>query len=506
MRRVVSLYLPTWPTDRLRWRMGDTAPSPESPLVTAARDGQRRVVAAADRAARALGVEVGLDLAQAQAHVPGLHIVSADPVADAAALDRLALWALRRYSPLVALDPPDGLLLDMTGAAHLFGGEPALLDDMIARLKASRIAARAGLADTVGAAHALARFAAAPAAIALPQQTGEAVAGLPLAALRLDPLLVDRLHRLGFETIAELAATPRAPLALRFGPEPGRRLDQIFGRLAEPIAPIQPRALIQLRRGFAEPIAAPETLARYTLKLSEALCVALERKGLGIRRADLLLQRVDNQLQSIRIGTARPVRDPARLARLFIDRLESIDPGLGIEAMILRATLTEPLALRQRNALEDEAGSDIAALIDTLANRIGAEKLYRAVPVESDLPERSVARVAPLDPPLGQAWPAHWPRPLRLLARPEPVETMALLPDHPPVHFTWRGTRRRIQRADGPERVFGEWWRRAEESVAIRDYFMVEDEAGERFWLFRSGDGADPASGDLRWYIHGIFA
>jgi protein ImuB len=174
--------------------------------------------------------------------------------------------------------------------------------------------------------------------------------------------------------------------------------------------------------------------------------------------------------------------------------------------MSLRATLTEPLALRQRNALEDEAGSDIAALIDTLANRIGADKLYRAAPIESDLPERAVTRVAPLAPPLGRAWPEPWPRPLRLLAPPEPVETMALLPDHPPVHFTWRGTRRRVKRADGPERIFGEWWRHAAEEAAIRDYFMVEDEAGERFWLFRSGDGADPASGDRRWYIHGIFA
>lgn len=486
--------------------MSDTAPSPEKPLVTVARDGQRRVVAAADRAARALGVEAGLALAQAQARVPGLHVVSADPAADAAALERLALWALRRYSPLVALDPPDGLLLDMTGAAHLFGGEKALLADMIARLKRARIAARAGLADTVGAAHALARFAERPGAIAPPQQTVEAVAGLPLAALRLDPLLVDRLRRLGFETIAELAATPRAPLALRFGSEPGRRLDQIFGRLFEPIAPIQPRALIQFRRGFAEPIGAPETLARYTSKLSEALCVELERKGLGIRRADLLFQRLDNHIQSIRIGTSRPVRDPARLARLFTDRLESIDPGLGIEAMTLRATLAEPLGLRQCNALEDETSSDIAALIDTLANRIGAEKLYRAAPVESDLPERAVMRLAPLEKPRNRSWPAHWPRPLRLLAPPEPVETMALLPDHPPVHFTWRGTRRRIKRADGPERIFGEWWRPAAEAAAIRDYFMVEDEAGERFWLFRSGDGTDPASGDLRWYIHGIFA
>ena len=472
----------------------------------AGRDGRRRAVVAADRAAQALGVRPGLALAQAQARVPDLHIEPADPAADAAALARLALWALRRYSPVVAIDLPDGLLIDATGVAHLFGGETALLDELRVRLTAARLGSRVALAGTVGAAHALARFGPRPAMIAASSETGAAVAALPLAALRLDPTLVERLRRLGFESIADLAATPRAPLALRFGSEPGRRLDQMFGRLAEPIQPIRWPELIQVRRAFAEPIAAPETLARYIGQLVEALCPLLEAQGLGARRLDLLFHRVDNLVQAIRVGTAKPVREVKRLTRLLTDRLESVDPGFGVEVMTLAAILAEPLAYRQDDTLGRTADADVSDLVDILANRIGADKLYRAAPAESDLPERAVRRIAPLAPAVGATWPAHWPRPSRLLSPPEPVDTVALLPDQPPVHFIWRGVRRRVKRADGPERVFGEWWHRDPETAAVRDYFVVEDESGERFWLYRSGDGEDPATGDLRWYVHGVFA
>jgi protein ImuB len=506
MRRVVSLFLPTWPTDRLRRRKGDGAPAPEEPLVLAGRDGGRRIIVAADQAARALGLRPGLALAEAQARVPGLHVMAADPAADAAALVRLGLWALRRYSPIVAVDPPAGLVIDVTGAAHLFGGEAALLRDLLARLTATHIAARAGLADTLGAAHALARFAPGPAAIAAPGRAAAALAPLPLAGLRLAADCLDRLGRLGFATIADLAAAPRAPLARRFGPEPGRRLDQAFGRCAEPIAPLCPPEPIRVGRAFAEPISAPETIARHIERLTDRLCPVLEQRGLGARRLDLLLFRTDDTVQAIRTGTARPVRDAGYLARLLTDRLATIDPGFGIAAMALAASLTEPLAYRQGDAFGEDARSDVAALIDALANRLGPARLYRAAPVESDLPERSVKTVAPLAPPLCALWPEHWPRPSRLLSPPEPVTAVAPLPDHPLAHFTWRGVRRRVKRADGPERVYGEWWRSGAETSAVRDYFIVEDESGERFWLFRSGDGEDPASGDLRWYIHGVFA
>ena len=240
--------------------------------------------------------------------------------------------------------------------------------------------------------------------------------------------------------------------------------------------------------------------------LTGRLCPMLERRGLGARRLDLLFERIDGRVEAIRIGTARPVRDPARLARLLTDRLETVDPGFGIEAMTLIASLAEPLTYSQGNPLGEDARPDLSALVDRLANRLGARRLYRVIPVESDLPERSVRSVAPLAPPACAIWPEHWPRPSRLLSPPEPVETVALLPDHAPARFTWRGVCRRVLRADGPERVFGEWWRHDSEADAVRDYFIVEDCCGERFWLFRSGDGEDPATGDLRWYIHGMFA
>jgi protein ImuB len=485
--------------------MGDAAPPPERPLVTAARDGRREVVAAADRAALALGVRPGLTLTQARVRVPGLRIEAADPAADAEALGRLAAWALRRYSPLVALDPPDGLLMDVTGAAHLFGGETPLLEDIRARLTAACIDARIGLADTVGAAHALARFAPGPLTVAAAGGVNSALAPLPIAALRLDPECVDRLRQLGFETIAELAAIPRAPLALRFGAVPGRRLDQAFGRVAEPVQPISPPSLIHVQQAFAEPIGAPQTLAHSIGRLVAALCPLLEAQGLGARRLDLLFHRVDGDVQAIRVGMATPVRDARHLTRLLTGGLETVDPGFGVEVMTLAAPIAEPMPYRQRAMLHEDEASGLSALIDTLANRIGAGKLYRAAPVESDLPERSVRIMAPLDPPTGQAWPQHWPRPSRLLSPPEPVETLALLPDHPPVHFTWRGMRRHVKRADGPERVFGEWWKRDEELAAVRDYFRIEDESGERFWIYRAGDGENAATGPQRWFLHGIF-
>ena len=290
------------------------------------------------------------------------------------------------------------------------------------------------------------------------------------------------------------------------GPELGRRLDQATGRLNEPIDPVRPPDLIAVRRAFAEPIGAAETIARYTGKLVVQLCEALEARGLGAKRLDLLLHRVDNRLEAIRVGTALPVRDVKRLTRLLCDKIETVDPGFGIEIMSLTAVCAEPLAPRQlTSSLTAAAEVDVTDLIDTLANRVGGQRLYRFLPVASDVPERSVARVAPTTPDTGEGWPSHWPRPARLLPNPEPIEIVALLPDHPPVTFTWRGVRRRVKRADGPERVFGEWWKREVELIAVRDYFQVEDEAAERYWIYRAGDGEHEATGSHRWFLHGIF-
>ena len=223
----------------------------------------------------------------------------------------------------------------------------------------------------------------------------------------------------------------------------------------------------------------------------------LDAKGVGARRLDLLFHRVDSALQAIRIGTAKPDRDPKRLTRLLCDKFETIDPGFGVEAMSLCATLAEPFETKQiRTSLLDETpDTDVSGLIDILTNRVGAAKLYRFAPVESDVPERSVRRIAPAAAATKQGWPDALPRPVRLLRKPERIETVALLPDHPPVSFTWRGVRRRVRRADGPERIFGEWWKRDAECDSVRDYFQVEDEQGERFWIFRAGDGEDPETG-----------
>jgi protein ImuB len=490
----------------MRRKLADAAPPPEAPLVLVGREGRRRVVLAADAAAQRAGLRVGMPATKAQALVLGLIVKDVEPSADAEALDRLALWALQRYSPMVAADPPDGVVIDTTGAAHLHGGEAAMIGEMVARLAASGIDARAALADSWGAAFAFARFVAQPTLVLPPGESATAVLDLPIAALRLPLDMVASLRALGFERIAELAAQPRAPLALRFGPLLGRRLDQALGHLAGPIDPIRPPDPIEVRRVFAEPIGAPETIARYTGKLVIELCEALAAKGLGARRLDLLFHRVDNRIEAIRVGTAMPVRDVKRLTRLLCDRIETVEPGFGIEIMRLAATRAEPLAPKQViSPLAEEPEPDISDLIDTLANRVGERRLYRFAPVASDVPERSVQRIAPAAPPTGQGWPDHWPRPARLLPTPEPIEAIALLPDHPPVSFTWRGIRRCVKRADGPERIFGEWWKRDAELIAVRDYFQVEDESGERFWIYRAGDGEDAATGSHRWFLHGIF-
>ncbi|MGH3184768.1 MAG: Y-family DNA polymerase, partial [Streptosporangiaceae bacterium] len=246
--------------------MGAAAPPAEAPLVLTGREGRRRVVLAMNVAARRAGLRAGMPATKAQALVPGLVVRDAEPAADAKALDRLALWALRHYAPIAAADPPDGLVIDTTGAAHLHGGEDAMLEGMVERLAASGITARAALADCWGAAHAFARTMARP-TLVVPKGARGAVLDLPIASLRLPKIMVEDLRVLGFERIGELAAKPRAPLALRFGPELCRRLDQAMGRLSEPIDPVRPPSLIEVRRVFAEPISAPETIARITGKL-----------------------------------------------------------------------------------------------------------------------------------------------------------------------------------------------------------------------------------------------
>jgi protein ImuB len=469
------------------------------PLLLSRRTGNRLLVAAASPEAQALGLHPGMAVSQARALVPGLDIRDDDPAADSDVLQRLALFAARRWTPRAAVSAPDGLFLDLTGVAHLFGGEEKMCRRIVRFCARAGFAARIAVAGTPGAAHALARFAGG--GISPVNGEPEALAPLPLAALRVEEPVLAAARRLGLESIGDLLPLPRGPLQRRFGKTLLARLDQALGRSGEPIEPVVPEEAPSATVRFAEPIATAEAIEQALGLLMERLIETLREQGLAARTLTLLCDRVDGRVERIAIGTARATRDGAHLLRLLAMKIETIEPGFGFDSMRLVAGRVEPLPPEQLSGDKPEA--DLAMLIDRLAGRLGPRRLYRATAVESDVPERSVARTGPLDSAL--PWP-KWPRPVRLLSPPERVENVvALLPDLPPRRFTWRGRAYRVARADGPERIHGEWWKRTCEAEAVRDYFQVEDEEGARFWLYRRGDGVDQRTGDLSWYLHGVF-
>ncbi|HEX9931846.1 MAG TPA: DUF6504 family protein, partial [Allosphingosinicella sp.] len=477
----------------------------EGLIILAHRVGNRQLIAAACPQARALGLAAGMPVTQARALVPGLDIREAEPEADAAFLEGLALFAARRWSPRAAVSPPDGLFLDLSGVAHLFGGEEAMCRRILTFCARAGFTARIAVAGTYGAAHALARFSGRPIARCSNGGEADAVAPMPLAALRLSEDALGAARRLGLETVGELIAMPRAPLQRRFGKALVERLDQALGRACEAIDPVVPEEAPMAELRFAEPIAGADAIAEALGRLMAELTETLGRRALGARRLVLLCLRVDNEEQRIAIGTARATRDRAHLLRLMLPRIEEIDPGFGIETMRLIAARAEPLAPQpvEGELAGERPAPDLSFLVDRLAGRLGARRLFRIGAVESDVPERSVRRVAPLAAPA--QWP-RWPRPVRLLSPPERVDNVvALLPDLPPRRFSWRGRAYSVRAADGPERIHGEWWRARAEADAVRDYFQVEDEDGARFWLFRRGDGVDGRTGDLSWYLHGVF-
>jgi protein ImuB len=413
MRRVISLFLPRWPSDRLR-RVSNDAPARDKPVVTAFMQGQRRVLASVDESAERLGLACGMTVTHAQSLIPDLCVVNATLEEDEAALLRLALWCIR-YSPLVTPDPPNGIFIDVAGSAHLFQGEAALLKDLCQRLAAQGVTARAAIADTPGCAWAVARYGGT--AIVSPGRASEAVASLPVAALRLSDKVISSLHDVGIERVAQIASKPRAGLRLRFGSDLLLRFDQALGSAQEALTSLIPPEVPRSELRFAEPVADPEDLKRIIEKLCEMLCLDLEARGIGARRLDLVFVRVDNITQAARIGLSRPYREPKHLS--LADRLVVIDPGFGIELASLTASWVEALAERQtvgRHVAEDGSDVDVSQLIDTLGLRLGQENVFRLAPVESASPERSVRRVSPLDPTKGLDWPKHLPRPARLFA------------------------------------------------------------------------------------------
>jgi len=480
-----------------------------SPLVTTHRVGSRVLLAAACPVAQALGLSPGMPLTQARALVPGLDVRPADPDGEATDLQRLAAHAAWHWTPQAAVAPGEGLWLDIGASAHLFGGEEGFARHVLGLCRRLGLTARIAVADSVAAAHALARCASAPLTLCPPGGDAELIADLPLSALRLDPSAVDAAKRLGIDTVGALAALPRAPLARRLGNALVQRLDQTLGRRGEPLTPVTvaETPLAELR--FAEPILTAEAIEQILASLTEKLGAALAERRLGARLLALTLTRIDAAHQRIAVGLAGPSRDPTHLRRLLAMRIETVEPGFGIEAMTLAAERVEPLDPVPLAAPFGgrDAPAELAELIDRLATRLGPHRLYRAAPVESDVPERSVGRVAPTEAAAAGRWDPRWPRPVRIFHRAERVEgVMALLPDGIPKRFTWRGRSYLVLRGDGPERIHGEWWRRPSERDAVRDYFQVEDSKGARFWLFRRGDALDEGTGDLSWHLHGLFA
>lgn len=495
----------------MRRESAASCPDDGAPFVLALAEGKALRISAASPAALALGIEPGLGLADARARCPHLLCAPAEPASDAHALLKLARWC-GRYGPALNLDGPDGLWIDVTGVAHLFGGEKALLRDLCERLARFGVTARAGLAGTRAAAWALARFSASP-SIAPPGGQVAALASLPVEALRLAPDEVRLLRRLGLKRIGQLATIPRAGLKRRF---PSRddceavllRLDQAMGVRAEPAAPLAPSPFHCVRAAFPDPLISSEGVSHAVAGLADDLCAALDKSGLGARAATLTLWRCDGGTVQLRAGASAPSRDAGHLLRLFAERLASADLGAGVDVIALATQGVERLGASQKIFLERETRLSAARLIDRLSARIGAAQVFRLERRDSHIPERAVTRRSAMrGEAKGEAMPAAPQRPLLMLGRPEPIAVIAGIPEGPPLRFTWRRLTRCIVRWQGPERIAPEWWREiaTRRPSRPRDYYRVEDEQGARYWVFRDGlyqrQGED---GPPAWYVHGL--
>lgn len=481
-----------------------------------------------------MGHAMGQPHADARAANPALVTHPAEPARDQEALRLLALWA-ERYSPCVAMDATspgrEGLLIDMTGGAHLFGGELALLTDMAARLKAAGIAARLAMADTAGAAWALARFGRGRRLVPV-GGLREALAPLPSAALRLAPEDVRLLSRFGLRTIGDLLALPRSGLARRFRGEAGltlvRRLDQALGAEPEILDPVRRPPVWRVWRTVLEPLIDAAGVETVLNDLAPALAESLERDGQGARRLTLTGFRVDGQATSLSVPLSAPSARPAHLARVLKERgLETLDLGFGVDALMLAADVAEPLVSVQSDldrGRDEDAALALNALLDRLGARLGETSVHYLQARASWLPERSQARrPAGKGAPPRPERPDMPERPLVLLDPPEPVHVpVAAIPDGPPARFTWRRVAHRVVRAEGPERLSAEWWRPAagRRPARTRDYYRVEDGEGRRYWLFREGlyqredrieqpgaEGEPPRMVDHppEWWMHGVF-
>lgn len=504
--RIVSAFFPDLAMDR--WRRltaaQRTLPDEDVPVVLSREGSHGPVIHAANAAAAARGIAVGARVVDVQAIHPDLHVEPADPRGDVAMLERLALWA-RRWCPWTVAEG-DGILLDVQGASHLFGGERRLLRDMGARFAMQGLGARLACAPTRGAAQMLARFGPGG-TICGPDDLVAVLGPLPVAALRLGTGTVRLLDRLGLKTLGALEAVPRVGLMRRFAQaeaaeNPLVLLDRAMGRMADPLgAPDETRTWLARARA-AEPVIDPEP---WLPGLAEDLCAQLVAAELGARRLRLTIYRVDGEWRAREVATAAAARDPAHIARLMAGKLDGIDPGFGFDTMTLEALRVEPLSLHQdRLDGARDAGADVAALLDRLTARLGPAKVSWPTRVQSHKPERAEARVPALSGGATAAPERPVARPLRLFDPAEEIVVLYAVPEGPPARFRWRRVTHLVTRFEGPERIAPEWWRDRAGS-RLRDYYRVEVQDGRRFWMYREGVLEDGRGGAPRWFLHGVF-
>ena len=541
MSRFVSIFLPQFPIERLkreRVANNDAPLTDEKPFALVGSEERGLILTAVNAASLGEGLFPGLGLADARAICPHLLTLPAAPRKDEDALLDLARWASCRYSPTLNVDGDDGLWLDVTGVPHLFGGENTLLADLIRRLAQTGFTARLALAETLGGAHALSRYAHRSPLIVPDGEIEPALASLPVEALRLEPEIVALLKRLGLKRIGQLYDVPRASLERRFHARETAeavllRLDQALGRRKEPRVPLLPEPDFVARLPFPDPLISHDGVRAAIEHLASALCAKLARGGCGCRRIALWIARADGSSTVIEAGLNAPSREPKHLLRLIEDKIESIDLGFGVDLMALSALTTETLLPAQISLTARNGKTEAGLLIDRLINRLGARSVRRLLPRESHIPELAQTLKSAFAAP--SLWPeqiAKPPRPPLLFAEPEPLSVLAEIPEGPPARFTWRRVTRRVVKSEGPERIAPEWWRglrspspgeggngrrpspggghvhaviRGRESARPRDYYRIEDEDGHRYWVFREGLYQESEPGPPSWYLHGVF-
>ena len=473
-----------------------------SPFVITSPDHGRMVITAANDLAKAQGIDTGMVLADARALIPSLQVMDDKPGLSEKLLMALAEWCIR-YTPSVATDPPDGLILDARGCAHLWGNETKYLKDITTRLKNSGYHVRAAMADTIGAAWAMSRYGQDPLIIGNGSQSS-AILSLPPESLRIDTNISQRLRKLGLLHVRDFISMPRTTLRRRFGDTLIQRLEQSLGHQEETIVPVQPLEPYRERLPCLEPIVTSSGIEIALQRLLETICLRLQQEQKGLRIALFKAYRVDGKTETLRIGTHRPSHNIKHLFKLFEIKLSTIEPALGIELFTLEAGKIEDISPAQQKFWDPASGLDdtgLSELMDRLAGKIGTNAIYRYVPDEHYWPERSMKPGSSLTEKTNSDWRVDRPRPMQLLTKPELIEVTAPIPDYPPMNFRHKGKLHKIAKADGPERIEQEWWL---QQGSHRDYYCVEDEEGLRYWLFRLGHYDEEKT--YQWFIHGFFA